>query len=427
MKSKVASLEHESRRGNQNLESLSYEVKGRENRPELHQAAPAVVMLVSNPFDPDPRVYREAKSLVDNDVPVEVIGWDRLGTSVQHEVVDGIKVRRIKIASGYGGAGVFALTLPLFWIYAFGILLSRRITVIHCHDFDTLPVGIALKALKGCSVVFDAHEFYPAYVRDYVSKLTYSAINTLHSILYKRAEVIFTVSEQQKPMFQHKQVAVIPNLPRVKSGNANRDRQKSDGTFTIFYYGGLTTDRGIDQILEIPRLLESAMLVISGRGPLEDLVISISKREHKVRYLGWISTAEIEENLASCDYVPILYDPKNLNNATGTPNKLFDSLKFGAIPIVPEGTFMAQVVRKKGIGIVVPYNNIATLAKQVEELERDTKLKARIQKSGREVFLKEYNWNVGEERLLSIYHQLLVLPEGGAWRREKKRRKFPQR
>ena len=54
-----------------------------------------ILMILSNPFIVDPRVYKEAKSLVDAGHEVTVIVWDRKRDYDPESAVDGIKIIRI--------------------------------------------------------------------------------------------------------------------------------------------------------------------------------------------------------------------------------------------------------------------------------------------------------------------------------------------
>ena len=56
-----------------------------------------VIMVVTNHFNPDPRVYKEAKSLVRNGYEVIIIAWDRVGKYPEKEVMDGVVIKRIKL------------------------------------------------------------------------------------------------------------------------------------------------------------------------------------------------------------------------------------------------------------------------------------------------------------------------------------------
>ena len=42
-----------------------------------------ILMLLSNAFDPDPRVHQEAVSLAQNGYDVQLLCWDREGKSAQ--------------------------------------------------------------------------------------------------------------------------------------------------------------------------------------------------------------------------------------------------------------------------------------------------------------------------------------------------------
>jgi hypothetical protein len=59
-----------------------------------------ILMLLSNPFMVDPRVSREAKSLVDNDGhEVTIIVWDRKGNYPSEDIIDGVRIIRIHNSS----------------------------------------------------------------------------------------------------------------------------------------------------------------------------------------------------------------------------------------------------------------------------------------------------------------------------------------
>ena len=55
-----------------------------------------VLMFVSNPFISDPRVYGEAKSLLDAGYEVTVVAWDREKQNLPRQNWDGIDVVRLR-------------------------------------------------------------------------------------------------------------------------------------------------------------------------------------------------------------------------------------------------------------------------------------------------------------------------------------------
>ena len=75
-----------------------------------------ITMLLTNGFDPDPRVYKEAVYLVRRGFTVTILCWDRDEGSQYpaHEVIDGIEIVRFRIVSEMGSGKKH---LPAFFAY----------------------------------------------------------------------------------------------------------------------------------------------------------------------------------------------------------------------------------------------------------------------------------------------------------------------
>lgn len=95
-----------------------------------------ILMLLTNAFDPDPRVYQEARALVEYDYEVTVLCWDRDYKKPEKEIVDGINVERIFIKSTHGRGATQLVFLSLFWLKAYLRVCFKKFHYVHCHDFD---------------------------------------------------------------------------------------------------------------------------------------------------------------------------------------------------------------------------------------------------------------------------------------------------
>ena len=71
-------------------------------------------MLLTNSFNPDPRVHQEAKTLVENGYDVTILCWDRDLKAPPHEVIDEIIIERIYVRSTHGRESTQILFLLLF-------------------------------------------------------------------------------------------------------------------------------------------------------------------------------------------------------------------------------------------------------------------------------------------------------------------------
>ncbi|MCK4432384.1 MAG: glycosyl transferase family 1, partial [Methanomicrobia archaeon] len=85
-----------------------------------------VIMLLSNPFKPDPRVYKEAKSLVNNGYDVTVFAWDRECKYPKKEIIDGIKIERVRLKAPYDSNLLLFFLLPLWQFIVFLKVLNRK-------------------------------------------------------------------------------------------------------------------------------------------------------------------------------------------------------------------------------------------------------------------------------------------------------------
>ena len=61
-----------------------------------------VLMLLSNAYDPDPRVRQEALALLSNGHRVHLLAWDRDLKSPAYESMEGVEVERVFLPSRHG-------------------------------------------------------------------------------------------------------------------------------------------------------------------------------------------------------------------------------------------------------------------------------------------------------------------------------------
>ena len=117
-----------------------------------------VLMLLSNPYRPDSRVYNEALTLAGNGYSITIIAWDRDGNWPEKETKDGIDI--IRVGPRAEGKKHFIRNIRRFWKNAELAAGQLQFDSVHAHDFDTLPPGWLAARLLRRRVVFDGHEPY---------------------------------------------------------------------------------------------------------------------------------------------------------------------------------------------------------------------------------------------------------------------------
>jgi len=155
-----------------------------------------VLMILSNPLLVDPRVHKEAKALVDNGHRVTVIVWDRHGEYEKRGKVDNIDIIRLRVSGATRSIYMNMVKTILWWKNIHrevNKLLKKgnQFDVIHCHDLDTLPIGVLLKRKLNSKLIYDAHEIYGYMLKDdypIISKFAF----LLEKLLVKFVDHIIT-------------------------------------------------------------------------------------------------------------------------------------------------------------------------------------------------------------------------------------------
>src|ERR1022692_4051993 len=173
-----------------------------------HSTKPTtVLMLLTNAYDPDPRVRQEALTLLAMGCEVRLLAWDRDLKSPLFEVMEGVQVERIHLASQHGRGTTqifFYVTLYLRFLWRG---LRTRFDVLHCHDLDTLPLGYILARLKRKPIVYDSHESFMDMLSGSVHPAVRKAVMRLENFLIRRVDLLITVGEKLRRAFAERGAA----------------------------------------------------------------------------------------------------------------------------------------------------------------------------------------------------------------------------
>jgi Glycosyl transferase 4-like domain len=161
-----------------------------------------VLMLLSNCFNPDPRVQAEARSLAQNGYEVLILAWDRERQRPMRELVDDILVERIRIRSVHNRGAT-----QTFYIAAANAIMALRglryrFDVVHAHDFDTLPAAYFLGSPRRKPVIYDSHEDYAGMLHGFVPVWMQQCIRWVENRFVSRVDLLITVGERLRRHFE---------------------------------------------------------------------------------------------------------------------------------------------------------------------------------------------------------------------------------
>lgn len=375
-----------------------------------------VLMLLSNPFGPDPRVHREALALLHAGHEVTVLCWDRAQKHPPTEQVDGIRVARVGPACGYGRAGEMLMALPRFWSNLRIAARTMEFDIVHAHDLDTLSPGLRIAGKAKVPLIYDSHEIYHEMAGENLSGFLTRLVAAYERGMTRKPRMMLTVNEPIAEVFRGygaRDVRVVMNCqpdPAVDAAKADalRSSLSPDGRQIALYIGVLEPNR---LLLELAAAHSASkdhfILVIGGFGSLEGRLAEVAGASGgRVKCIGRVAPADVPAYNRAAGVLLAAYDPALRNNRMGAPNKLFEAMAASRPIVVSEGTYAADVVSETGCGLASGYDPGAVLA-SAYKIMRDPDLHARCSAAGRKAYEERYNWAVMEGRLLEAYSDLL--------------------
>ena len=261
-------------------------MKGRDRRRPI-------LMIVHAYYEEDPRVRREAESLVAAGWEVDVIGLRRPGEPARG-VVEGVNVRRLPVRRNQGaGLPVYLWEYGVFLVRsmfaAAGAQRRRHYGMVQVHTLPDYLVFAALPLkLVGVPVLLDLHEAMPEFFRGRFPKaanpISYKLLLLQERLSIALANELLTVNEPLAERLRRRgadpaRLTVVMNSPdlRLFSAAAHPRRDfMADGVLRLVYAGAITPTYELDVVLravaELRRERPSLRLAVTlyGRGDAEE-------------------------------------------------------------------------------------------------------------------------------------------------------------
>ena len=376
-----------------------------------------ILMLLTNAYDPDPRVRQEALALIGMGYRVRLLAWDRELQSPAFECMEGVEVERVFLPSTHGRG-----TTQLFfyaWLYFKMLWRGWRTSfdAVHCHDLDTLPLGFVLGKLKRKPIIYDAHESFPDMLEGNIHPAVQRGLVRLENFLIRRIDLLITVGEKLRAHFADRGArhsVVVGNWKRLQDYSLSEEQNRAlrqrlgipDGAIAVVCIIQLFKDRKIEELLQAVDECPDVYLVVGGKGALEEAVSRAAKKNPRIIYVGFVPGKEIPAYTCAGDLVYYGFDPANPNARFSAPNKLFEALAAGRPLLTGDFGEIADVVREASCGIVLPEYSAQEIRKALAVLRRPVERSAMASNAKRfgQAFM---NWELGEAILKREYAALL--------------------
>jgi len=284
-------------------------------------------MIVHSYYEEDPRVRREAESLVAAGRPVDVFALRRPDDPPTTEL-QGVRVHHLDVQRHQGAPlRVYLAEYLAFFVRALFTVTRaharRRYGLVQVHSLPDFLVfaGLPLRA-AGVPVVLDLHETMPDMFRSRfpgaANALTHGLLLLEERLSIEAASHVITVHEARRRRLAklgiaEERMSVVINSPSLERFDAGRHPRRAfagDGTLTLVYAGALTPIYEVDVAVDAVALLVrtrpdlAVRLDLYGRGDSETALREQATRlgvADRVVFHGRIPLDEVPAAIARAD------------------------------------------------------------------------------------------------------------------------------
>ena len=324
-----------------------------------------IKMILTNGFDPDVRVYKEAKYLVRKGHNVEILCWDRkcdYQDKLQEEI-DGIQIKRFGIPSTPGSGMKQLIPFLKFIKQVKKYLKNKKYDYLHCHDFDGIIVGLSINK----KVVFDMHEIYKnySYAKNPVFDFCFSRIlKKSNYIIYVNQEQIVNLKSDIK-----EKAIYLPNYPEESIYNPIQKTKYNK--IRVNYIGSLRDYHSLDSLAKVGIKNIDTEIGLYGMGVCYEELNKVYKNT-KVKVHGkYNGISESGEIYRKTDILYCSYNPEVKNWKKAYPVKLFEAIITNTPIIVSENTDVANFIKNTGIGLAIKYGNVESIEKAIYDIKEN--------------------------------------------------------
>jgi glycosyltransferase involved in cell wall biosynthesis len=284
-------------------------------------------MLVHSYYDEDPRVRREAESLVAAGRSVDVFALRRPEDPGTSELA-GVSVRRLDVQRHQGaGLRTYLVEYTAFLLRASWALTRahrrRHYALVQVHTLPDYLVAAALPLrLSGVPVILDLHEAMPEFFRSRFPRASNPVVHRVLRLAERLsiglATAAVTVNEAMRERLiglgvAPERVTVVansPSLARFDPGAHVPRTFAEDGQVRLVYAGALTPTYELDVALAaIARLRElrpdsDIRLDIYGRGDAAERLVDQAARlelDDRVTFHGRVPIEDVPSAIARAD------------------------------------------------------------------------------------------------------------------------------
>ena len=223
--------------------------------------------------------------------------------------------------------------------------------------------------------------------------------------IYSKIDFIITPSEFLKKQLikgnlEYKRIETLHNFVI----NSNQESNYNDNGYA-FFFGRLSIEKGILNLLKAIKKLDKGNLIIAGDGPERENIetfIEENNIEDRVKRVGYLKPEQVKEYIENSKFVvvpSIWYE--------NCPYSILETMEIGKPIIGSKIGGIPELIEDKKNGFAYEYNNINELAEKMKILFDDSETANQQGKMSRKLYEEKYSENIYYNKIFKIYTDLI--------------------
>ena len=356
-----------------------------------------------------PRSTKECNTLVKAGHEVTFIGWDTNPDEHKpHELLPQVAVHLLKMKATHRH---FVFTKWLHWYrHVIKSLFKCKYDVVHCVDEYPVVMIFYLKKILFRFLIMDIYDsVIKRKANNHLTKIIFEGVRYLANSMADR--IIETSDELRNTLGRFNRKAIVLfNSPPDISASISNIWPPADAPVRIAATGSIDRkSMALDTLLAaIDDLPPGTVEILCSGWLIDDYAKNIFAKHPAVTY-RWLETqVDYYRLVASCDVVyNVRVDAGNsYYRSLVFPQKIFDALSVGRPVIVAKENWVSEWVTRNKTGWSCSHNDYFALQELILSV-RDERCKLpEFADHCRDLFSKEYAWEIMEKRLITLYDEL---------------------
>ena len=222
-----------------------------------------------------------------------------------------------------------------------------------------------------------------------------------HEVYTKKIDCIITPSEFYRSKLIEDGIDKNKIIAIHNSIEADEYNVKTTDEGYALYFGRLSREKGIINLIEAFSRTKEGKLYIAGDGPEKETIIEFIKNNRlgkRVKLLGFLNKDQMIDAIRKCKYVvipSIWYE--------NCPYSILETLAIGKPVIGSNIGGIPELINNNENGFVYKYDDIDELSEKMETLFSDKKLVNKFSKKSKEFAKSNYSKENYYKKLIHIY------------------------